>query len=160
MVDFPRGGEAPLNAMEKTMTRFTILLFVSLLGGVDSLGAQEKVEARGITSVIKLEEVTFGHLTELNGKFKMRATEFTFAPGAYLGVHHHVGPGVRYILSGELTFTEAGIVTVYKAGDYYFETGNVAHTAENKTDKPLRILIVEILPKDWTGPAVILPNPE
>lgn len=142
------------------MTRFTILLFVSLLSGADRLAAQEKVEARGITSVIKLGEVTFGHLTDLNGKFKMRATEFTFAPGAYLGVHHHVGPGVRYILSGELTFTEAGIVTVYKAGDYYFETGNVAHTAENKTDQPLRILIVEILPKDWTGPAVILPNSE
>ena len=142
------------------MTRFTILLFVSLLGGADRLAAQEKVEARGITSEIKLEELTFGHLADLNGKFKMRATEFTFAPGAYLGVHHHVGPGVRYILSGELTFTEAGIATVYKAGDYYFETGNVAHTAENKTDQPLRILIVEILPKDWTGPAVILPNPE
>jgi quercetin dioxygenase-like cupin family protein len=146
--------------MEKKMTRFMILLLVSLLGGADRLAAQEKVEARGITSVIKLEEVTFGHLTDLNGKFKMRATEFTFAPGAYLGAHHHVGPGVRYILSGELTFTEAGIVTVYKAGDYYFETGNVAHTAENKTDQPLRILIVEILPKDWTGPAVILPKSE
>jgi len=142
------------------MNRFTILLLVSLLGGADRLAAQEKVEARGITSAIKLEEVTFGHLTDLNGKFKMRATEFTFAPGAYLGAHHHVGPGVRYILSGELTFTEAGIVTVYKAGDYYFETGNVAHTAENKTDQPLRILIVEILPKDWTGPAVILPKSE
>ena len=142
------------------MNRFTILLLVSLLGGADRLAAQEKVEARGITSVIKLEEVTFGHLTDLNGKFKMRATEFTFAPGAYLGAQHHVGPGVRYILSGELTFTEAGIVTVYKAGDYYFETGNVAHTAENKTDQPLRILIVEILPKDWTGPAVILPKSE
>jgi len=142
------------------MNRFTILLLVSLLGGADRLAAQEKVEARGITSVIKLEEVTFGHLTDLNGKFKMRATEFTFAPGAYLGAHHHVGPGVRYILSGELTCTEAGIVTVYKAGDYYFETGNVAHTAENKTDQQLRILIVEILPKDWTGPAVILPKSE
>ena len=142
------------------MNRFTILLLVSLLGGADRLAAQEKVEARGITSAIKLEEVTFGHLTDLNGKFKMRATEFTFAPGAYHGAHHHVGPGVRYILSGELTFTEAGIVTVYKAGDYYFETGNVAHTAENKTDQPLRILIVEILPKDWTGPAVILPKSE
>jgi hypothetical protein len=90
--------------MERTMTRFTLLLFVALLGGADRLAAQEKVEARGITSVIKLEEVTFGHLTELNGKFKMRATEFTFAPGAYLGVHHHIGPGIRYILSGELTF--------------------------------------------------------
>ena len=76
------------------MTRFTLLLFVALLGGADRLAAQEKVEARGITSVIKLEEVTFGHLTELNGKFKMRATKFTFAPGAYLGVHHHVGPGI------------------------------------------------------------------
>ena len=28
------------------------------------------VEARGITSVIKVEEITFGHLTELNGKSK------------------------------------------------------------------------------------------
>ena len=147
-------------AMEKTMTRFTLLMFVALVGGSDRLAAQEKVEARGITSVIKLEEVTFGHLTELNGKFKMRATEFTFAPGAYLGVHHHVGPGVRYILSGELTFTEGGQETVYKAGEYYFETGNLVHTAENKTDQPLRILIVEMLPKDWTGPAVILPKPD
>jgi quercetin dioxygenase-like cupin family protein len=144
--------------MERTMTRFTLLLLVVLLGGADRLVAQEKVEARGITSVIKLEEVTFGHLPELNGKFKMRATEFTFAPGAYLGVHHHIGPGIRYILSGELTFNEGGLVTVYKAGDYYFETGNIAHTAENKTDQPLRILIVEILPKDWTGPAVIPPS--
>jgi len=48
------------------MTRFTLLLLVVLLGGADRLAAQEKVEARGITSVIKLEEVTFGHLTELN----------------------------------------------------------------------------------------------
>jgi len=144
--------------MEKTMTRFTLLLFVALLGGADRLAAQEKVAARGITPVIKLEEITFGHLTELNGKFKMRATEFTFAPGAYLGVHHHVGPGIRYILSGEITFTEGGQATVYKAGDYYFETGNLAHTAENKTNLPARILIVEILPKDWTGPAVIPPS--
>ena len=140
------------------LTRFTLFLLVVLLGGADRLAAQEKVEARGITSVIKLEEVTFGHLTELNGKFKMRATEFTFAPGAYLGVHHHIGPGIRFILSGELTFNEGGLVTVYKAGDYYFETGNIAHTAENKTDQPLRILIVEILPKDWTGPAVMPPS--
>ena len=76
------------------MMRLTLLLFVALLGGADRLAAQESVEARGITTVIKLEEVTFGHLTELNGKFKLRATELTFAPGAYLGAHHHVGPGI------------------------------------------------------------------
>ena len=140
------------------MMRFTLLLFMVLLSGTGRLAAQEKVEARGITPVIKLDEVIFGHLNELNGKFKMRATEVTFAPDGYLGVHHHIGPGIRYVLSGELTFTEGGHVTVYKAGDYFFETGNLAHTAQNKTNLPLRILFVEVLPKDWAGPTVVLPS--
>jgi quercetin dioxygenase-like cupin family protein len=146
--------------MERAMMRITLLLLpvVALFGGADRSAAQEKVEVRGITSVIKLDEVLFGHLTELNGKFKIRATEFTLEPGAYLGVHHHVGPGVRYVISGELTFTEGGQATIYKAGDYYFETGNLAHTAENKTNLPLRVLVVDILPKDWMGSAVIPPK--
>jgi len=117
--------------MEKTMRRFTLLLVVALLGGTDRLAAQETVETRGITSVIKIDEVIFGHLTELNGKFKIRATEITFAADGYVGVHHHVGPGIRYVISGELTFAEGGQETVYKAGEYYFETGNLVHTAQN-----------------------------
>jgi quercetin dioxygenase-like cupin family protein len=144
--------------MEKAMRRFTLLLLVALLGGTDRLAAQETVETRGTTSEVKLEEVIFGHLTELNGKFKLRATELTFAPDGYVGVHHHVGPGIRYILSGEITFAEGGQETVYKAGDYFFETGNLAHTAQNKTNLPARVLIVEIVPKDWTAPALILPK--
>jgi quercetin dioxygenase-like cupin family protein len=144
--------------MEKTMRCFTLLLLVTLLGGASHLAAQETVETRGVTSEVKIEEVTFGHLTELNGKFKLRATELTFAPGGYVGVHHHVGPGIRYIISGELTFTEGGQDTVYKAGEYYFETGNIVHTAHNKTNLPLRVLVVEILPKDWTAPAMIPPR--
>jgi len=82
------------------MMRFMLLLLVALLDGADRLAAQETVEGGGITSVIKLEEVVYGHRPELNGKFKMRATELTFAPDAYLGVHHHAGPGVRYVLAG------------------------------------------------------------
>jgi quercetin dioxygenase-like cupin family protein len=144
--------------MEKTMMRFTLLLFVALLGAAGRLAAQESVEMRGITSAVKLEEVVFGHLTELNGKYKMRATEVTFAPGGYLGVHHHVGPGIRYVLSGEVTFTEGGRATVYKAGEYFFETGNLAHTAENKSNMPLRLLFVELLPKNWAAPTVIAPS--
>ena len=138
--------------------RFTLLLFVALLGAAGRLAAQESVEMRGITSAVKLEEVVFGHLTELNGNYKMRATEVTFAPGGYLGVHHHVGPGIRYVLSGEVTFTEGGRATVYKAGEYFFETGNLAHTAENKSNMPLRLLFVELLPKNWAAPTVIAPS--
>ena len=140
------------------MVRFMLLLFVALLGAAGRLAAQESVEMRGITSAVKLEEVVFGHLTELNGKYKMRATEVTFAPGGYLGVHHHVGPGIRYVLSGEVTFTEGGRATVYKAGEYFFETGNLPHTAENKSNMPLRLLFVELLPKNWAAPTVIAPS--
>jgi len=107
------------------MVRFTLLLFVALLGAAGRLAAQESVEMRGITSAVKLEEVVFGHLTELNGKYKMRATEVTFAPGGYLGVHHHVGPGIRYVLSGEVTFTEGGRATVYKPASTFLKRGTL-----------------------------------
>jgi quercetin dioxygenase-like cupin family protein len=106
--------------MEKTMMRFTLLFFVALLSRADRLAAQENVEVRGITSTIKLDEVIYGHLTELNGKFKLRATEVTFVPEGYVGAHHHVGPGIRYVLSGEVTFTEGGQTTIYRDGDYFF----------------------------------------
>ena len=152
------GGAALSKGMEKMMRRFTLLVLVALLGGADRMAAQETVETRGITSAIKIDEVIFGHLTELNGKFKLRATEVTIAPDGYIGVHHHVGPGIRYVISGELTFAEGGQETVYKAGEYYFETGNLAHTAQNKTNVPLRVLVVEILPKDWTAPVMIAPK--
>ena len=48
-----------------------VLLFMVLLSGVHPLAAQQHLEARGITSAIKLEEIIFGHLVELNGKFKL-----------------------------------------------------------------------------------------
>jgi len=139
------------------MIRLTLLCMIVLLGSFNRSTSQE-VEVRGVTSEIKIEEITFGHLTELNDRFKMRATEFTFAPGAFVGVHHHAGPGIRYILSGEITITEGGLVTVYKAGDYYYETGNIAHMAENKASVPLRFIVVEMIPKAWSGPAVIPPK--
>jgi quercetin dioxygenase-like cupin family protein len=96
---------------------------VALLGGTHRLAAQESVEIRDVTSEVKIEEVIFGHLTELNGKFKLRATELTFVPNGYVGVHHHVGTGIRYVISGELTFAEGGQETVYKAGDYFLKQG-------------------------------------
>ena len=141
------------------MMRFTLLFFAAMLSGAARLSAQESVDTRGISSTIKLEEVVYGHLRELNGKFKLRATEVTFVPGGYIGVHHHAGPGIRYVLSGEVAFTEGGQTTIYKAGEYFFETGNLAHTAQNKTNLPLRILFVEILPSDWTGATVVPPKP-
>jgi quercetin dioxygenase-like cupin family protein len=141
------------------MKHFRLMVFAAaVISGADKLAAQDKVEATGVRSIIKFEEVIFGHLTELNAKFKLRATEVTFAPQAELGLHHHVGPGIRYVLSGKLTFTEGGISSIYEAGDYFYEAGNIAHTVQNNTESPLRIIFFEVVPTTWERSTVIPPK--
>jgi len=119
------------------MKRFTPMLLVALVNIADESPAQPRVETRGITARVKLEEVISGHLGELNGKFKFRVTELTFEPGGYLGEHHHAGPGIRFVAAGKLTFVQAGKVTTYEAGNSFYESGNVVHTAHNKTKSPV-----------------------
>ena len=140
------------------MKRVVLIAFTMIFCATGPAVCQQSVEMRGITPTVKLEEMVYGHIPELNGKYKMRATEVAFAPGALLGVHHHAGPGIRYVLKGEVAFTEGGRTTIFKAGDYFFETGNLAHTAENRTSEPLVVLFFEILPKDWDAPTIIPPK--
>ena len=132
-------------------------IFLCCAGFVCPAWAQ--VQAQGITANLKLEETVYGHLEELNGKYKFRASEIIIAPGGRLGPHHHAGPGVRYVAAGELTFVEGGKAMVYKAGDFFYESGDIVHTAENKTKVPLRIVFFEILPLQWSGVSVIAPKP-
>jgi quercetin dioxygenase-like cupin family protein len=69
----------------------TLLLLTALLSVADHSVAQPPVEMKGITSKVRLEKLVSGHLAELNGKFKLRITEVTFAPGGHLGMHHQAG---------------------------------------------------------------------
>jgi hypothetical protein len=140
------------------MMRITLLslLVVVLLGGADRSVAQEKVEVRGVTSVIKVDEVIFSHLTELNGKFKLRNSHLPRTPTSECITM--LVPGSGMLFPANLHSPRGGKETVYTAGDYYFETGNLTHTAQNKTKLPLRVLAVEIIPKDWTAPTVIAPK--
>jgi len=140
------------------MIRFTPLLLLVLLNVADDSLAQQRVDAKGITAGVRLEEVISGHLGDINSKFKFRVTELTFAPGAYLGEHHHAGPGIRLVASGKLTFVQAGKPTLYQAGDYFYESGNVVHTASNKTKSPVRVIFIEVLPTQWAGPSAIPPK--
>jgi len=139
------------------MKRLLIMAF-TLLHLPQLSVAQEKVQSSRVNAVLKMEEVISGYLTELNGKFKLRVTEVTFAPGAQLGVHHHAGPGMRLVIAGELTFVQAGKETVYKTGEYFYESGNVAHTAHNRTSTPVRVAFFEVLPMAWSGPSTIPPK--
>jgi quercetin dioxygenase-like cupin family protein len=69
----------------------------------------------------------------------------TIAPGVSTGLHKHDAPMYAYILEGTLTVTyEGGIVKELSAGSAILEAVGTPHNGENKTDKPVKILVVNI----------------
>jgi quercetin dioxygenase-like cupin family protein len=118
-------------------------------------GTPGKVETKGLTAKIKFESVLSGYLGDLNGKYKLRVTELVLEPGGYVGEHHHAGPGIRQVTSGSMTYVLPDRTVVYGPGDFFFESGDVTHTALNKTDAPMVHVLFEILPATHQGPSIM-----
>ena len=69
----------------------------------------------------------------------------TFAPGVSTGLHKHDAPLYVYVLEGTITVTyEGGIVKEYSAGSAILEAVGTPHNGENRTDKPVKLLVVNI----------------
>jgi len=150
--------------MRKTLILVLILAVGIVMGalGHQLLNAQPAVspiavESKGQHSTIKFEQVLSGHLTDVNGKYKLRISEVTIDPEGYVGEHQHRGPGIRSIAAGELTIVEDGKPTVYKTGDSFLEPGNVTNSAFNKGNVQLTNLQCELLPADLKGGSSFVP---
>ena len=142
------------------MLRTIALVVIVAAFGNGVANAQQKVEVKGQSSKVKINQVVSGHLSELNGKYQLRVGETIFVPGGSVGLHHHAGPGIRCITVGELTYVLAdGKTTIYKAGDCFYESGDVSHSTRNATDKPLVLLNFEILPASLLGVWSLIPVP-
>lgn len=118
-------------------------------------GSPVKVDTKGLIAKIKFEAPIAGFLTDLNGKYKLRITELVLAPDGHVGEHNHVGPGIRQVTSGHMTYVLPDKTVVYGPGEFFFESGDVNHTVFNKTDAPMVHLLFEILPADLKGPSLI-----
>ena len=139
--------------------RVAVVIACLALANSVSADTPAVVTKQGQHSVVKLEHVVTGHLKELNGKYKLRLTEVIYDPSGLIGEHHHVGPGIRCVTSGELTYVQAAKVSVYRRGDCFFESGDVTHTATNGTAQPVVLLNFEVLPSDWAeSSAIPAPN--
>lgn len=124
-------------------------------GALAQAGSPVKVNTQGLVAKIKFEAPLGGFLTEINGKYKLRITELTLAPGGHVGEHNHVGPGIRQVTSGYMTYVLPKETIVYGPGEFFFETGDINHTVYNKTDAPMVHMLFEILPADLNGPSLI-----
>jgi quercetin dioxygenase-like cupin family protein len=140
------------------MGRFILSSFV-MLYAASALGQDAgKVEMTGMNPKIIQEDVVSGHLAELNGKYKLRVTELTVDPGGYVKEHHHKGPGMRFITSGQMSYVLPDKTIVYGPGDSFYESGDVCHSMQNKGSAPLKFLLFEILPVDLQGSSVMPPK--
>jgi quercetin dioxygenase-like cupin family protein len=136
-------------------------LCVLSLGVLVMAQAQEplKVDTQGVSAKILYEApIDGGHLPELKGKYKMRLTEITIAPGGRVGDHNHLGPGIRQMTVGEMEYILPDKTMIYRAGDFFFETGDISHRVNNKTSEPNTHLLFEILPLDLKGASLIVPR--
>jgi len=69
----------------------------------------------------------------------------TIAPGVSTGLHKHDAPMYVYVLEGTITVTyDGGIVKNYSEGSAILEAVGIAHSGENKTDKPMKLLVVNM----------------
>jgi quercetin dioxygenase-like cupin family protein len=104
------------------------------------------VDLKGFHGKPLAELTDLGHLAELDGKYKIRVTRVTMDEGGYMHAHHHVGPGIRCMVSGEMAYAIGGKTTVYKAGDCFTETGAQTHESSNIGKEPVVLLNFELLP--------------
>jgi quercetin dioxygenase-like cupin family protein len=139
------------------LTALPLVAVLSRAGGASAQAGSSpvKVDTKGLVAKIKFEAPLAGFLREINGKYKLRVTELTLAPGGHVGEHNHVGPGIRQVTSGYMTYVLPDKTIVYGPGDFFFESGDINHTVFNKTDTPMVHILFEILPADLSGPSLI-----
>lgn len=104
---------------------------------------------RGVESVTPVGSVALGNEFEgIQGRV-LRAREIVVAPGGVVAVHeHHKRPGLAYILEGEIVEhrNDQAEPLLRRAGDAAFERTGVVHWWENRSDKQVRALVVDIVP--------------
>ena len=87
----------------------------------------------------------------------MRVTEVTIALGGYVGNHYYLGPGIRQMAASEMECIPPGKNSYLRAGDFFFEAGEVSHWV-NKAEEPNTHLLFEILSTGVKGTSLIFPR--
>ncbi|QKT03544.1 cupin domain-containing protein [Ectothiorhodospiraceae bacterium 2226] len=116
-----------------------------------ALAAQGPAENRGIEDVSRLGGVDLGREFEGLAGRELRAREIVIAPGGVIGVHEHDRrPGMAYILEGEIVEhrSDAQEPLLRRAGEAAFEWSGVVHWWENRSNTPVRALVVDIVPAE------------
>jgi quercetin dioxygenase-like cupin family protein len=84
-----------------------------------------------------------------------RLDRVDFPPGGIAYRHVHPGPGIRYLLHGELTIDRGGDSHTYGARDAWFEGADDPVLATASTRQETAFVRVLLLPAEWAGKRTI-----
>ncbi len=115
------------------------------------------VEMTGVKPALKMQTPVEGFFTPLNGKLDLRASEVEIESGGSIKDHYHFGPGIRRMLAGEVTliFADTKKEQLVRAGEYFYEPGDVNINGVNRGKEPAKLLIVELVPSGLKGSAMV-----
>ncbi|WP_028602950.1 hypothetical protein [Ottowia thiooxydans] len=104
--------------------------------------------APGTTSTLKLEQVV-----ELDSRtdWLMRCDRVDFPPGGVALTHVHQGPGIRCVLSGEITIDTLGAEHTHPVGQAWFELGHAPVLAPTTPSSPTTFIRCFLLPRSCRG---------
>ena len=80
----------------------------------------------------------------------VRLDRVDFPPGGIAYRHVHPGPGIRYLLHGELTI-DRGHARTYRAGEAWFEGADDPVLATASSTEDTAFVRVLLLPEEWAG---------
>jgi quercetin dioxygenase-like cupin family protein len=81
----------------------------------------------------------------------MRCDRIDFPPGGVARTHTHPGPGIRYLLQGQLDVHTGGAAASYGPGGAWFESGPDPVLATASQHQPTAFVRVLLLPAEWAG---------
>jgi len=121
------------------------LLLLAGLAGAGLLFAREPEGQSAVTAEPLIAEALAGEAYK-----EVNAQIYTLPPGTVLPWHIHPDAHeIAYIIEGTLSFQRAGEEPKeIEAGKADYLAPNVVHRGMNKSDKPVKLFVVRIKPKD------------
>lgn len=128
-----------------TKAAIVAIAFACSLAGAGLIFAREPENRGAVTAEQLIAQALAGDPSK-----EVNAQVYSFPPGTVLPWHIHPDAHeIAYILEGTLTFERAGEAPrEIAAGEADYVAPNVVHRGMNKTDKPVRLFVVRIKPKD------------
>jgi len=84
-----------------------------------------------------------------------RCDRVDFPPGGVAYMHTHPGPGIRYLLHGEIQIRTLGKVAVYGPGGIWFERAGDPILAVASPEEETAFVRVLVVPAEWEGKRTI-----